>query len=154
MEVFDDMDSLTRSELGLSAQHEGPDFYLSLLRQAEQDRLLEKQVKKHGMDHGLDKVGSKEPGTTVSTDGTFSRFAPLPRSPEMKDDTKEWGVAFIELQAGMSQRLFLLGNEPLERPMINQPYVCVVELCCHCLNRREIDRPDFVDVADAALRLR
>jgi len=45
MEVFDDMDSLTRSELGLSAQHEGPDFYLSLLRQAEQDRLLEKQVK-------------------------------------------------------------------------------------------------------------
>jgi len=66
MEVFDDMDSLTRSELGLSSQHEGSDFYLSLLRHAEQDRLLQKQVKTHGMDHGLDKAGSKEPGTTIS----------------------------------------------------------------------------------------
>jgi|TARA_B110001469_G_C9453544_1_gene228970 hypothetical protein len=73
MEVFDDMDSLTRSELGLSSQHEGSDFYLGLLRQAEQVRLLQKQVKAHGMDHGLDKPGSKEPGTTVSTDGNFSR---------------------------------------------------------------------------------
>jgi hypothetical protein len=35
--------------------------------------VLQKQVKAHGMDHGLDKPGSKEPGTTVSTDGNFSR---------------------------------------------------------------------------------
>ena len=72
-EFFDGMDRLTMMELGLTAQHEGPDYFVSLLNRTEEDDKLEKQVKKHGMDYGLDDLSTDEPNTNVNTDGRFTR---------------------------------------------------------------------------------
>ena len=52
---------------------EGPKYFLSLLNRAEEDDKLEKQVKKHGMDYGLDDLSTDEPNTNVNTDGRFTR---------------------------------------------------------------------------------
>eukprot|EP01048_Picozoa_sp_COSAG05_P012440 COSAG05_NODE_1244_length_5415_cov_4.418736_2_plen_113_part_00 len=88
-EFFDGMDRLTMMELGLTAQHEGPDYFLSMLNRAEEDEKLEKQVKKHGLNYGLDDLSTDEPNTTVSTDGRFARAQRLVHDAEDVRKTKE-----------------------------------------------------------------
>jgi len=73
---FDNVDRQSALELGMTCDHEGEDFFVSLLQRAEQDRLMQQQVKKHGLDYGIDIVATSEPGTKaggVSTDGKFAR---------------------------------------------------------------------------------
>jgi len=88
-EFFDGMDRLTMMELGLTAQHEGPDYFVSLLNRTEEDEKLEKQVKKHGLNYGLDDLSTDEPHTTISTDGRFARAQRLVHNAEDVRKPKE-----------------------------------------------------------------
>jgi hypothetical protein len=59
-EFFDGMDKQTARELGLSAGDESTDYFLAMMKRAEIEKQLKAQVKKHGMDYGLDPIGTKD----------------------------------------------------------------------------------------------
>ena len=63
---FDNIDRLSMQELGLTAAHEPNDYFVSMMQRAEQDKMLAKQVKKHGMNYGID------PLTTIDGQGVSS----------------------------------------------------------------------------------
>jgi hypothetical protein len=73
-EFFDGMDKQTARELGLSAGDESTDYFLAMMKRAEIEKQLKAQVKKHGMDYGLDPVGTKDEDTARDlTENHYSR---------------------------------------------------------------------------------
>ena len=73
-EFFDGMDKQTARELGLSAGDESTDYFLAMMKRAEIEKQLKAQVKKHGMDYGLDPVGTKDQDTARDlTENHYSR---------------------------------------------------------------------------------
>jgi hypothetical protein len=72
--VFDGMDKQTARELGLSAGDESTDYFLAMMKRAEIEKQLKAQVKKHGMDYGLDPIGTKDQDTARDlTENHYSR---------------------------------------------------------------------------------
>jgi hypothetical protein len=68
------MDKQTARELGLSAGDESTDYFLAMMKRAEIEKQLKAQVKKHGMDYGLDAVGTKDQDTARDlTENHYSR---------------------------------------------------------------------------------
>jgi hypothetical protein len=68
------MDKQTARELGLSAGDESTDYFLAMMKRAEIEKQLNAQVKKHGMDYGLDAVGTKDQDTARDlTENHYSR---------------------------------------------------------------------------------
>jgi hypothetical protein len=73
-EFFDGMDKQTARESGLSAGDESTDYFLAMMKRAEIEKQLKAQVKKHGMDYGLDPVGTKDQDTARDlTENHYSR---------------------------------------------------------------------------------
>lgn len=53
-------------ELGMAPQHEGEDFYTSLLQQGEEMKRLQKQLKKQGVDASKPALTTSEMNTLPS----------------------------------------------------------------------------------------
>jgi predicted ATP-grasp superfamily ATP-dependent carboligase len=76
-------------ELGLASQHEGEDFYTSLLQQGEEMKRLQKQLKKQGEDVSKPALTTSEMNTLPS-DGTYSRkLILLPEHAKIERKTKK-----------------------------------------------------------------
>ena len=74
-------------ELGLAPQHEGEDFYLSLLQQGEEMRRMQKQVKKQGLDGTKTELKAAE--MTTLPDNLTQKVVLLPEHAKIKKERKK-----------------------------------------------------------------
>ena len=59
-EFYDGLDKQSMREWGYSAGQEDTDYFLAMLKRAEVEKQLKQQVKKHGMNYGLDEIATPE----------------------------------------------------------------------------------------------
>jgi hypothetical protein len=88
-EFWTNMNRQEMMELGLAPQHEGEDFYTSLLQQGEEMKRLQKQLKKQGVEVSQPALKAKEMNTLPS-DGTYARkYTLLPEHAKVERKKKK-----------------------------------------------------------------
>jgi hypothetical protein len=86
-------------ELGMAPQHEGEDFYLSLLQQGEEMRRMQKQVKKQGLDGTKTELKAAE--MTTLPDNLAQKVVLLPEHAKIKKEPKKVNTARLWKAMGL-----------------------------------------------------
>ena len=74
MHIDESYDHQAARELGLLPGDESKDYFLEMMRAAQETDQLKKQVKRHGMDYGLESIATKDEDTARElTENHYSR---------------------------------------------------------------------------------
>ena len=90
-------------ELGLASQHQGEDYYTSLLQQGEEMKRLQKQLKKQGEEVSKPPLQAKEMNTLPS-EGTYARkLVLLPEHAKVDRPKKKGNTDRLWKEMGLSK---------------------------------------------------